>query len=135
MWRYKVSPHISGILRLAESLTECPKLWDGTDVMKNFDIENPKHLFALRQHAVQHSEQCGECVVLLGLQDLVAEVDAWHPHVERWSWHWWHAHQLQSEMNQMWANPSAGCLYCCMDFQAPTPAKICAKHSKINSIT
>ena len=121
MWRYKVSPQIQRLVRIAEGITDCPGVWPaGCKLLEQFDIENPKMLFDLRQHLVQHSTDCGECPSQLGIQDLTAEIDQWTPHVGRWSWHWWHAHQLTKEMQEMRWNPAVGTLYCCLDFQDTT---------------
>ena len=38
-------------------------------------------------------------------------------YIEKWSWHWWHAHTLCGEAADMLENPEGGTFYACIDFQ------------------
>ena len=49
--------------------------------------------------------------------DFVAEVDCNTDYIEKWSWHWWHAHTLCGEAADMLENPEGGTFYACIDFQ------------------
>ena len=117
VWRYKAAPHLGKLIDDAQKMEECSRMWLGFD-RAVLDCESPSSMFGLRQHLAGHMETCGAaCPVSAYCIDMIEQLDKWQPLLNKFSWHWWHAHRLASEAAEMLSAPRPGTFYVCMDFQ------------------
>jgi hypothetical protein len=75
VWRFKVAPKLQKLVDEAATCKLCSSAWQGIE-LKQLDVESPKAMTTLQNHAIDHVANCAGCPAQVFLHDLVGQLDS-----------------------------------------------------------